>query len=98
MTKRKKKQDKIIAVCGTKVLAWVNGTFAGDSEFLALVRASIEDNSSIWLGKNVTCSSETPEGALAAMLTVENVKIVEAPYVLLTAYELRRSALGVHNV
>jgi hypothetical protein len=96
---RKLKDDSVIvAQWNNRNVAWVNGAFAGDAELLTLVRESIAQETVIWLGKQVTASANTQEGALAALLSVQGMYVVTAPRELLTLVALRSAALRVSHV
>jgi hypothetical protein len=98
MGRKRKAGTTVVAQCGNRVLAWVDGSFSGDADFLALVRQAIAEKRIFWMGKPIVSAADNPEGVAAAMLLVKKSQIVEAPPEVMRLVELRKSVIRTHYV
>lgn len=98
MGRKRKDNNIVVAECEGRILSWCDGMFAGDKEFLTLVREAINNGHPTWLMKPVVAHPATIEGAVSAMLSVENARIVEAPDVIQKALIVRENVLLVNYV
>lgn len=91
MGRKRKEGNLLVAKCNGRVLAWCDGQFAGDAEFLRVTREAIRENRTIWLGGDVLAEATSPKGAAAAILSVSGAKLLEAPEDILRLNAIREN-------